>query len=462
MTPVYRFSQAGSIATGRTHYKNMGVGVSSVAVPFAPTIGAATATDTASVEFTPSATGAAATSYTATSSPGGITGTSSSSPITVSGLTSGTAYTFTVTATNANGTSSASSASNSVTPVASVSYDSISTVTLGSTQSTISFSSIPQNYKHLQVRGIVRSTYVRAGGSQTGVAMYLRVGNNGTIYTSNYAWGELYGTGTSVLSFHAGTQTIMVTADQSIPSANSASQFYGPNVIDILDYTNTNKATTLRALSGLNQNGSGVTNVNLFSAAYFGTQAITDLQFTTDSDFAAGTTLSLYGIKGQFTMAAGNTYTPIATISAGGSSTVTFSSIPSTYTDLMLIIGGALSSQGYTDFTFNGNTASSYSYTRMLGYSGGLLSDVQTGAAGRDVFSVGTISGSVIAHILNYKNTTTYKTMMLRENNDASGVGLYTYSWLNTSAITSISIFPKSSATWITGSTLTLYGITAA
>ena len=178
------------------------------------------------------------------------------------------------------------------------SYESIQTVTLGSNQSTISFSSIPQTYKHLQIRGIVRSTYVRAGGSQTGVAMYLRVGNSGTIYTSNYAWGELYGTGTSALSFHAGTQTIMVTADQSIPSANSASQFYGPNVIDILDYTNTNKATTLRALSGLDQNGSGTTNMNLFSAAYFGTQAITDLQFTTDSDFTAGTTLALYGIKG--------------------------------------------------------------------------------------------------------------------------------------------------------------------
>jgi len=189
-------------------------------------------------------------------------------------------------------------ASQNYSRIAPSSYESISTVTLGSSQSTISFSSIPQTYKHLQIRGIVRSTYVRAGGSQTPVAMYLRVGNSGTIYTSNYAWGELYGTGTSALSAHYGGQNTMVVADQTIPAANSSSQFYGPNVIDILDYQNTNKNKTLRALTGMDQNGSGSCNIALFSAAYFGTQAITDLQFTTDDNFASGTTLALYGIKG--------------------------------------------------------------------------------------------------------------------------------------------------------------------
>jgi len=89
-------------------------------VPNAPTIGSATAGDTtASVTFTaPSSAGypATITGYTVTSSPGGLTGTGSSSPITVSGLTNGTAYTFTVTATNATGRGPASAASNSVTP----------------------------------------------------------------------------------------------------------------------------------------------------------------------------------------------------------------------------------------------------------------------------------------------------------------------------------------------------------
>lgn len=91
--------------------------------PGAPTIGAATNVGTnrsfndgaATVAFTPSALGAAATSYTVTSSPGGYVGTGASSPVTVPGLQSSVAYTFTVTATNASGTSPASAASASVT-----------------------------------------------------------------------------------------------------------------------------------------------------------------------------------------------------------------------------------------------------------------------------------------------------------------------------------------------------------
>jgi hypothetical protein len=69
----------------------------------------------ASIAFTPAASGAPATSYTVTSSPGDFTGTGSSSPIVVAGLQSNTAYTFTVTGTNAAGTGQASSASSSVT-----------------------------------------------------------------------------------------------------------------------------------------------------------------------------------------------------------------------------------------------------------------------------------------------------------------------------------------------------------
>ena len=89
-------------------------------VPDAPTIGTATAgVGQASVTFTAGATGGSTiTGYTVTSSPGNITATGSSSPITVTGLTNGTAYTFTVTATNANGISAASSSSNSITPQA--------------------------------------------------------------------------------------------------------------------------------------------------------------------------------------------------------------------------------------------------------------------------------------------------------------------------------------------------------
>lgn len=92
-------------------------------VPDAPTIGTATAGHgQASITFSPPGSngGSGITSYTATSSPGGLTGTAASSPVVVGGLTNGTAYTFTVVATNANGSGAASSSSNSITPIAPV------------------------------------------------------------------------------------------------------------------------------------------------------------------------------------------------------------------------------------------------------------------------------------------------------------------------------------------------------
>ncbi|MBV9919992.1 MAG: hypothetical protein JOY78_03930 [Pseudonocardia sp.] len=94
-------------------------------VPNAPTVGSATAgAGTASVTFTPAGTGAYTADYTATSTPGSLTGTSATSPITVSGLTPGTSYTFTVHANNQGGSSAESVASNAVTPyTSSIGFD---------------------------------------------------------------------------------------------------------------------------------------------------------------------------------------------------------------------------------------------------------------------------------------------------------------------------------------------------
>ena len=92
-------------ATQQLQAKQANAWPKGLTVPDAPTIGTATAGNTqVSVAFTaPADTGGTAiTSYTATSSPGGFTATGSSSPLVVTGLTNGTAYTFTVTATSSN------------------------------------------------------------------------------------------------------------------------------------------------------------------------------------------------------------------------------------------------------------------------------------------------------------------------------------------------------------------------
>jgi hypothetical protein len=121
---VYTFTvtATNAIGTGLASAASNSITPAAVTVPGAPTIGAATTAGEAqaTVSFTAPASngGSAILHYTATSSPGGFTGTGTASPITVTGLTNGTPYTFTVTATNAIGTGLASAASNSVTPVA--------------------------------------------------------------------------------------------------------------------------------------------------------------------------------------------------------------------------------------------------------------------------------------------------------------------------------------------------------
>jgi len=142
--------------------------------------------------------------------------------------------------------------------------------------------------------------------------------------------------------------------------------------------------------------------------------------------------------------------------------TVTFSSIPGTYTDLVLVVMAKNSaSDGDLCIRFNSDTATNYSYTFIYGTGG---SAVSTRGSNFNRIRIGRTDNTNacpnIIQIQDYSNATTNKTAISRSQNTAlilANVGL----WRNTNAITSISIFDDNGLNFTTGSTFRLYGIQA-
>jgi len=167
-------------------------------------------------------------------------------------------------------------------------------------------------------------------------------------------------------------------------------------------------------------------------------------------------------------MAAGSTYTKIATTTLGSSvASYTFSSIPNTYTDLILVYTAATSSAYDLYAQLNGDTSTNYSYTVLYG-TGSTAGSARTpnqGYISLDYYGTPdtTVGNSVtITNFINYSNTTTYKTILGRSNRASGGVDALVNLWRNTSAINSIKIGTYTSPTLSAGSKFTLYGITAA
>lgn len=163
------------------------------------------------------------------------------------------------------------------------SFDSIQTISIGtSTVSSVTFSSIPQTYKHLQIRQLNFST--------TTLGADLKVQfNNDT--GANYTAHILSGNGASA----------------SVSSYTSLSYVYGGgtgnntagwmSIIDILDYTNTNKNKTVRTFTGADANGSGF--VQMLSGAWYNTNAISTITISPAAGaFYQVSLFALYGIKG--------------------------------------------------------------------------------------------------------------------------------------------------------------------
>ena len=156
------------------------------------------------------------------------------------------------------------------------------------------------------------------------------------------------------------------------------------------------------------------------------------------------------------------TYEPIATTTLGSAtSSVTFSSISGSYTDLVVIINGTSSAGGELRYRLNGNTGSNYSFTQLYGdgTSAGSARDSNrtTGRLG----STRTTGNVQIGYFQNYSNSTTNKTVLSRESTAGSIVQAFVGLWRQTSAITSIE-FLTETGTFSSGMTFTLYGIAAA
>jgi len=169
-------------------------------------------------------------------------------------------------------------------------YYSISTATVTSGGTTsVTFSSIPSTYTHLQVRAFSKGDYATA--SPVAIAFRFN-GDSGANYAIHYLYGAGSGGGASG-SFTSATVGYVGVISDAVDNAN----VFGACVMDVLDYTNTNKYKTTRSISGYDTNGSGQIYFN--SSLWMNTTAVTSLTITpgAGTNFNQYSSFALYGVK---------------------------------------------------------------------------------------------------------------------------------------------------------------------
>jgi hypothetical protein len=172
--------------------------------------------------------------------------------------------------------------------VSASSYESIATFTLASS-GTVTFSSIPSTYSSLQLRYIARSA--RTGATTDELAIRLNSDSG-----ANYARHRLSGDGATASATGQASQ-VEISYSQ-VSTADSTASIFGAGIIDILDYTNTNKNRTVKSLRGQEQNNTD-SGIALHSYLYTGTTAINRLDFFAGSgNLVQYSQIALYGIKG--------------------------------------------------------------------------------------------------------------------------------------------------------------------
>ena len=169
-------------------------------------------------------------------------------------------------------------------------FESIATTTLSTATATVTFSSIPATYKHLQLRAIGRTDRASAIDG-------FRIQFNNNTTTSDYRSHFLGGNGSSAFSGDEGGTAGVV--NQRFSGATATASVFGVSIIDILDYANTNKYKTVRCLGGSDQNGSSG-EIYLTSGVWMNSAAINEIDIVPNvgSNFVQYSSFALYGIKG--------------------------------------------------------------------------------------------------------------------------------------------------------------------
>jgi hypothetical protein len=169
------------------------------------------------------------------------------------------------------------------------SYESIATASPSAGTSYIDFTSIPSTYTHLQIRAICRSNDGSAGNNN---GIYARFNSDSG---SNYSFHFLTGTNAGATGAAGLASQTEMFINAVNPRGGDTANVYSANVIDILDYANTNKYKTVRALTGDALNASGV--IRLFSGLWMSATAISSIRITMEGNFAANSQLALYGVN---------------------------------------------------------------------------------------------------------------------------------------------------------------------
>ena len=292
----YTFTAQATNSSGNSPATTATSAITATTVPQAPTIG--TFTDggdgvSGTLSFTAGATGGKSITGYKVSTDGSTytTVSGTTSPLSLTGLTPGT-YNFTLKATNANGDSSASGGVSGTVALPSGFYSIATATVTSSSTSSITFSSIPSGYTHLQIRASVQSG--RTSNAYDGFYMQFNADTG-----SNYAYHQILADNRPYSQTNSATSQTSINI-QPIAALYGSSNFTGNVIINIPDYSNSNKNKTVRTLLGYDTDQDGIISggVGFDSGLWQSTSSITSITFSGPTNgFTSKTQFALYGVK---------------------------------------------------------------------------------------------------------------------------------------------------------------------